>query len=48
MMAFMIDGMAPMVPASPQPLTPKGLVGLGVPSVSKPIADGMSSARGTP
>jgi hypothetical protein len=23
MMAFMIDGMAPMVPASPQPLTPK-------------------------
>ena len=46
MMAFMTAGVLPMVPASPMPLTPSGLVGLGV-IVLPMVSDGMSAADGT-
>ena len=44
-MAF-ITGVAAMVPASPMPLTPNGLVGLGV-TVWSSLRLGISAAVGT-
>ena len=46
MMAFITAGAAAMVPASPTPLTPMGLVGLGVTVVSVTML-GKSAAEGT-
>ena len=45
-MALVTDTSAPAQPASPQPLTPSGLVVAGTGWLSKPIAAGRSGARG--
>src|SRR5690606_15722017 len=46
-MALTTAGAAPMVPASPMPLTPSGFVGLGV-TVWSSLNGGSSAALGTP
>ncbi len=45
-MAFMTAGAAPIVPASPTPLTPSGFVGDGVTEWPS-VIDGTSLAAGT-
>ena len=45
-MALITAGAAPIVPASPMPLTPSGLVGDGV-TVWPSVSDGTSLAAGT-